>query len=94
MYNLDLDPYYDTYFAENVTYTLSNPVINKVSTLTLTNFNLLTAGVTHVILEVDSTLFADIGRGHDIVCGEHKCSKFNSPIQYFILYPSRALLQS
>jgi hypothetical protein len=36
-------------------------------------------------------MFPDIGRGKDITCGTHKCSKFNKPVQYFILYPSTTL---
>jgi hypothetical protein len=57
----------------------------------LNNYNLGQSGVTHIIFEVDQTLFADIGRAYGIACGVHTCSKFNKPIQYFILYPSRAM---
>ena len=52
-----------------------------------------TSGVTHVVLEVDQTIFEDIGRGHHIECGDHLCSKFNKPIQYFILHPQTTLNQ-
>lgn len=88
-----IDPSYDAYTSESVAYTLSNSIINKVTDITLTSYNLGVSGVTHIIFEVDQTLFADIGRGHHITCGIHTCSKFNKPIQYFILYPSRAMAQ-
>lgn len=82
---------YDTYNPETPTILLTNPVINKVTDITLTSYNLGQAGVTQIIFEVDQTLFADIGRGYNIACGSHFCSKFNKPVQYFILYPSRAM---
>ena len=88
-----INPVNDAYTSESVSYTLTNSVINKVTDITLNSYNLGQAGVTHIIFEVDQTLFADIGRGHHIACGSHVCSKFNKPIQYFILYPSRALAQ-
>ena len=74
-------------------YSLSNPIVNKVTSLTFTSLDLTTSGVTYIILEVDQTVFEDIGRLQGITCGEHTCSKFNKPVQYFILYPSRALNQ-
>lgn len=82
---------YDTYTPESPTIVLTNSIINKVTDITLSNYDLVQAGVTQIIFEVDQTLFADIGRGYNIACGAHSCSKFNKPIQYFILYPSRAM---
>lgn len=88
-----VDPNNDDYDAESISYTLTNPEINKVTDLTLNSYDLGTAGVTHVILEVDQTVFEDIGRGNNINCGAHLCSKFNKPIQYFILHPQTTLNQ-
>ena len=42
-------------------------------------------------LEADQQYFEDIGSGHYITCREHVCSKFNKPIQYFLMLPSRTL---
>ena len=83
----------DDYDLESVSYTLTNPIINKVTNITLDDYDFGQAGVTHVILEVDQTVFEDIGRGHHIECGAHLCSKFNKPIQYFILHPQTTLNQ-
>ena len=81
------------YDDEVVPHTLSNPILNKVTDLTLNSYNLGAAGVTHIILEVDQVYFQDIGREHHIACGAHDCSKFNKPIQYFLLRPSSTLTQ-
>ena len=81
----------DDYDPESVSYTLSDSKINKVTNITLNNYDLGTDGVTHIILEVDQTVFEDIGRGHHIACGTHLCSKFNKPVQYFILHPQSTL---
>lgn len=70
---------------------MSNPIVNKINTITLTSFDLTTTGIKYVIFEVDQSYFPDIGRQHDIVCGSHLCSKFNKPVQYFILYPQSTL---
>lgn len=67
---------------------MTNSIINKVTDITLANYTLGTTDPTVVIFEVDQTAFPNIGRGEDITCGAHKCSKFDKPIQYFILYPS------
>ena len=64
------------------TVTLSNPVINKVTDLTLASYSLPVADITEIILEVDQTAFPDIGRGHSIACGGHICSKFNQLMSY------------
>lgn len=48
---------YDAYTAETVSYTLTNSIINKVTDITLTNYDLGTTGATHIIFEVDQTLF-------------------------------------
>ena len=45
-----VDPNNDDYDAESISYTLTNPEINKVTDLTLNSYDLGTAGVTHVIL--------------------------------------------
>lgn len=50
-----------------------------------------TSGITQFIFQVDQTAFPNIGRGNNIACGSHICSKFDTPIQYFILYPSSVL---
>jgi len=72
--------------------TLTNSIINKVTDITINDINLTSAGVTTVIFEVDQTEFADIGRSETVTCGSHTCSKFNKPIQYFIINnPSPAL---
>ena len=89
----DLSSDNDAYEDHALTYTLSNKIINKVTSITFPSLDLTVAGITHVIFEVDQTTFEDIGRGNGITCGDHICSKFNKPIQYFILYPSRALNQ-
>jgi hypothetical protein len=44
-----------------------------------------------VIFEVEQNAFPNIGRGHGIACGANVCSKFDKPVQYFILYPSTGL---
>ena len=74
-----------------MTYTLTNSIINKVTDISFPSYDLTQAGITHIVLEVDQTKFQDIGRGHHIACGSHLCSKFNKPVQYFILHPSVAL---
>jgi len=71
--------------------TLSNSIINKVTNIVLNNYDLTATGVTQIILEVEQTAFPNIGRGNNIACGSHLCSKFDKPIQYFILYPSSTL---
>jgi hypothetical protein len=43
------------------------------------------------MLMLDQTGFPNIGRGSNIACGTHLCSKFDAPIQYFMLYPSSTL---
>ena len=83
----------DDYDAESVSYTLSDSRINQVTNITLNNFDLGASDVSHVILEVDQTIFEDIGRGHHIACGSHLCSKFNKPVQYFLLHPQSTLTQ-
>ena len=70
---------------------MTNSVINKVTDITLSNYALGTTDPTTVIFEVDQTAFPNIGRGEAITCGSHTCSKFDSPIQYFILYPSSSM---
>jgi hypothetical protein len=70
---------------------MSNSVVNKVGDITLNSVNLGAVACDYVIFEVDQTLFPDIGRSQMFTCGSHKCSKFNKPIQYFILYPQTAL---
>ena len=40
----------DDYDAESIAYTLTNPIINKVTNITLDNYDLGVAGVSHVIL--------------------------------------------
>ena len=84
---------FESYSTESISYTLSDSMINKVTNLTLNSYDLGDSGVTHIILEVDQTVFEDIGRGHHISCGSHLCSKFNKPIQYFILHPQSTLSQ-
>lgn len=76
---------------ETPTIVLSNSIVNKVTSITLNSYSLSQTGVTQIILEVDQTAFPNIGRGNNIVCGTHLCSKFDKPIQYFILYPSTTL---
>lgn len=82
------------YDAVTPSITLTNSVINKVTNITISNYNMGVSGVTSVIFEVDQTQFPDIGRGYGIACGSHTCSKFNKPIQYFILTPSSPLAQT
>jgi hypothetical protein len=79
------------YSYEIPSITLSNNVINKVTSITLNNYNMGTSGITQFIFEVDQTAFPNIGRGNSIACGAHTCSKFDFPLQYFILYPTSAL---
>jgi len=71
--------------------TLTNSVINKVTDITLNSYALGTTDPRAFILEVDQVAFPNIGRGNGIACGSHVCSKFDRPVQYFILYPSTAL---
>lgn len=80
-----------TYTSTPVTVTQSNSVVNKVGDITLSSIDLGVSGCDYVIFEVDQTTFPDIGRAQMFTCGSHKCSKFNKPIQYFILYPQSAL---
>lgn len=70
---------------------MSNSVVNKVGDITLTNVDLNVAACDYIVLEVEQTYFPDIGRSQMFTCGSHKCSKFNKPIQYFIVYPQTAL---
>jgi hypothetical protein len=79
------------YNYQNPSKTLTNNVINKVTNITLNNYPLGTTGITQIIFEVDQTAFPNIGRANNIACGSHICSKFDYPIQYFILYPSSSL---
>lgn len=72
---------------------MANSVVNKVGSITLNSVDLGTAAVDYVIFEVDQGNFPDIGRSQMFTCGTHKCSKFNKPIQYFILYPQTTLNQ-
>ena len=80
-----------TYGYEVPSITLTNSVINKVTDITLNNYGLGTTDPRVVIFEVDQTAFPNIGRGQGISCGSHTCSKFDKPVQYFILYPSSNL---
>lgn len=75
-------------------YTLSDNVINKVTDITLNNYNLGTSGISHFLFLVDQTAFPNIGRESNIACGSNTCSKFDKPIQYFVLYPSTTLSSS
>ena len=70
---------------------MSNSVINKINDIKLINYDLTTTGVQYIVFEIDQTMFPDIGRAKGIACGSHTCSKFNKPIQYFILYPSATM---
>ncbi len=69
----------------------SDSVVNKVGDITLSGIDLGASACNYVIFEVDQTVFPDIGRAQMFTCGTHKCSKFNKPIQYFILYPQSTL---
>ena len=80
-----------SFVAELPPMTLTNSIINKVTNITLNSFALGVTDPDSVIFEVDQTIFPNIGRGEAITCGSHTCSKFDKPIQYFILYPSSAL---
>ena len=51
------------YTAESPTIELTNNIINKVTDITLRNYNLGTTDVDYIIFEVDQTMFPDIGRG-------------------------------
>lgn len=82
----------DSYEIPSIT--LSNSVVNKITSITLNNYNLGTSGISHMVLFVDKTGFPNIGRGSNIACGSHTCSKFDNPIQYFVLYPSSTLSSS
>ena len=91
---VDIGPNSGTFTSPSFTtptYSFGNPVINKKSDLTLTSYGLSESGITQIILELEQTGFPNIGRGSEISCGSHTCSKFDKPIQYFILYPSTTL---
>ena len=75
------------------TVVLTNSVINKVTDITISNYDMGQTGVDSVVFEVDQTQFPDIGRAENFPCGTHTCSKFNKPIQYFLLTPSTTLNQ-
>jgi len=80
------------YTLTTVAYTMTNSVVNKVGDITLTGFDLLSANnADYIVFEVEQSSFPDIGRAQMFTCGVHKCSKFNKPVQYFILYPQTAL---
>lgn len=76
---------------ESPSYSFTNSIINKVTSITLNSYNLGTSGISHFLFIVDQTAFPNIGRGSNIACGSHTCSKFDKPIQYFVLYPSSTL---
>jgi len=79
------------YSYEAPSYSFSNSIINKVTSFTLNSYYIGVTGASHVVLELDQVAFPNIGRGANIVCGSHKCSKFDKPIQYFVLYPTGTL---
>ncbi len=79
------------YTSTSVTVANSNSVVNKIGDITLSGIDLGVSGCEYIILEVDQGSFPDIGRAQMFTCGSHKCSKFNKPIQYFILYPQTTL---
>lgn len=85
---------FGSYTYINPSYTLSNQVINKVTDITLNSYPMGTSGISRFIFEVNSNGYPNIGRGSNIACGSHTCSKFDKPIQYFILYPSSTLPSS
>lgn len=62
-----------------------------MTSFTLNSYSLGPSGVTAVMLMLDQAAFPNIGRGNNIACGAHTCSKFDLPIQYFVLYPTSTL---
>jgi hypothetical protein len=80
------------YTSTALTYSFANGVVNKNTTFTLGPLSLVSSAVNYVILQLDQTLFSDIGRSFRFACGLHLCSKFNIPHQYIILYPQTPLL--
>jgi hypothetical protein len=64
---------------------MTNSVVNKVGDIKLVNINLEVTGINYVVFEVDQTMFPDIGRAQQFTCGSYVCSKYNLPVQYFIV---------
>ena len=85
------NPSVATYVLETPSITLTNSVVNKVTNITLNSYSLSISGATQIVLEIDQVAFPNIGRANNIACGTHICSKFDKPVQYFILYPSTTL---
>ena len=50
------------YISTAVTATLSNPVVNKLSDITLSGVDLGIADADYIIFEVDQSVFENIGR--------------------------------
>ena len=49
-----------------VAYTLTDGIINKITNITLDDYDLGTSAVNYVVFEVDQDAFEDIGREHHI----------------------------
>jgi hypothetical protein len=64
---------------------MTNSVVNKVGDIKLVNIDLQVSGINYVVFEVDQTMFPDIGRAQQFTCGSYVCSKYNLPVQYFIV---------
>lgn len=56
----------DGYDEEIVAYTLTDSIINKITNITLDDYDFGTSGVNYVVFEVDQDAFEDIGREHHI----------------------------